>query len=76
MSTGMPMVNRPQPGGTPPPQVTPNMGAFLQQTPSGQPQQPMTNPQMPQAPQVPQFDPSIFNMQPNMMVNRPRPMGV
>lgn len=40
------------------------------------PQQPMTNPQMPQAPQVPQFDASIFNMQPQMMVNRPRPTGV
>ena len=59
----------PQPGGTPP-QVMPNgMANFLQQTPGVQPQ--------PQAmPQVPQFDPSIFNMQPQMMVNRPRPMGV
>ena len=54
----------PQPGGTPP-QVMP---AF-QQTPGVRPQ-----PQV--MPQVPQFDPSIFNMQPQMMVNRPRPMGV
>jgi hypothetical protein len=73
---GTPGVQRPQPGGTPP-QVPPNMMQFLQQTPGVQPpQQPMTNPQMPQAPQVPQFDASIFNMQPQMMVNRPRPMGV
>lgn len=33
-------------------------------------QQPATNPQ------VPQFNPGIFNMQPQMMINRPRPMGV
>ncbi len=73
---GAPMVGRPQPGGTPP-QMPPNMTQFLQQTPGAQPpQQPMTNPQVPQAPQVPQFDASIFNMQPQMMVNRPRPMGV
>jgi hypothetical protein len=77
VSTGMPMVGRPQPGGTPPQAIPTNMGNFLQQTPGVQPpQQPMTNPQMPQPPQIPQFDPSIFNMQPQMMANRPRPMGV
>lgn len=50
------------------------MPAPVQQGPA--PQQPMTNPQMPQAPQVPQFDASIFNMQPQMMINRPRPGGI
>ena len=62
-----PAMPRPQPGNPPPPQVMPQMPPQ---------QQPMTNPQMPPAPQVPQFQPSLFNMQPQMMVNRPRPMGV
>lgn len=70
VSTGMPMVNRPQPGGTPPQAVPFNMGNALQQTPGVRPQ-PQT---MPSMPQVPQFDPSIFNMQPQMM-NQPRRAG-